>query len=217
MIALLTGGASCGKSALSERLCMDLGRNRVYLAAMRPFGKEGRDRVRKHRAMRAGKGFATVECYDDFSAVAHDARIVGATVLLECLGNVMANELFSEGSAPGGLDEAFARQAAGRVAEAVSSISEQAEHLVIVGNEVGCDGVEYPRETRIYQRALGELACAVAGRSDLVVECVAGQPVVLKANGAGARYAALLDGAWRKAGKAADFRAPNPGGGGGQL
>ena len=61
MMAFVTGGASCGKSAYAEQLCTNLGGNLVYLAAMRPFGEEGERRVRKHRAQRAGKGFTTVE------------------------------------------------------------------------------------------------------------------------------------------------------------
>ena len=75
MRALLTGGASCGKSAVAEDLCMGLGGSLVYLAAMRPFGEEGAARVRKHRAQRAGKGFQTVECYEDFKLVLEDGRI----------------------------------------------------------------------------------------------------------------------------------------------
>ena len=100
-MALVTGGASCGKSTLAEALCMGLEGSRVYLAAMRPFGREGEERVKRHRAQRAGKGFTTIECYEDFGKVADDPRIEGATVLLECLGNVVANDLFDEGCPSG--------------------------------------------------------------------------------------------------------------------
>ena len=68
MMTYVTGGASCGKSAEAERLCSLDGGRLVYLAAMRPFGEEGAQRVRKHRAQRAGKGFTTIECFDDFEA-----------------------------------------------------------------------------------------------------------------------------------------------------
>ena len=152
---------------------MELGGDRVYLAAMRPFGREGEERVKKHRAQRAGKGFQTVECYEGFESVADDPRIAGATVLLECLGNVVANDLFSEGESMGAVG----------VADAIGSIARTARHLVVVGNEVGGDGVEYSAETREYQRVLGAVARDVAQRSDLVIECVAGCPVVLKQGG----------------------------------
>ena len=176
MMSLVTGGASCGKSAYAEQMCMELGGPRVYLAAMRPFGQEGRERVRKHRAQRAGKGFETIECFEDFAAAVDDPRIEGATVLLECLGNVVANELFSDAPEPADALE--------RIEYAVAALVERASNVVIVGNEVGCDGVVYPEETRVYQQVLGELSCKLAQRSDLVVECVAGVPTVLKEVGA---------------------------------
>lgn len=172
MMLLVTGGVSSGKSAYAERACIELGGRRIYLAAMRPFGQEGRERVLKHRSLRAGKGFGTIECYEDFLGVINSPRIEGAAVLLECLGNVVANELFSGEFEPAGVAE--------RLERAVVLLAERASGVVIVTNEVGCDGFDYPEETRAYQQVLGELSCALARRADRVVECVVGVPVVLK-------------------------------------
>jgi adenosylcobinamide kinase/adenosylcobinamide-phosphate guanylyltransferase len=177
MIAFVTGGASCGKSAYAEQLCVELGGRLVYLAAMKPFGEEGARRVRKHRAQRAGKGFETVECYEDFSRMAHDERLDGATVLLECLGNVAANELFAD---DGFSETGDVRASCEGIMDVIDAIAERCAHLVIVGNEVGSDGVAYPGETRAYQDLVGSLACALAERSSRVVECVAGVPIVMK-------------------------------------
>ena len=105
MMFLVTGGANSGKSAYAEQLCMGLGGRRVYLAAMRPSGREGRERVSKHRSLRAGKGFEAIECYESFPAAVDDPRVKGAAVLLECLGNVVANELFSGPFEPAGAVE----------------------------------------------------------------------------------------------------------------
>ena len=177
MIALVTGGASCGKSAYAERLCVELGGRLVYLAAMRPFGEEGARRIRKHREQRAGKGFETVECYEDFSLMAHDERLKGATVLLECLGNVAANELFGPGEFLETGDLASCREG---IMSTIDAMCAQCANLVVVGNEVGADGVSYADETREYQELIGSLACALAKRCTRVVECVAGVPIVLK-------------------------------------
>ena len=187
MLAYITGGASCGKSTAAEELCLTLGEPRVYLAAMRPFGEEGARRVRKHRAQRAGKGFRTLECYEGFDAVLADEGLADATVLLECLGNVVANELFSEeGSEPGVVEgvesgvPAQAPSACARIVGNLEALADRCAHLVVVGNEVGADGVEYEVETRHYQQVLGDVACALTQHCDLVVESVAGVPVVLK-------------------------------------
>ena len=171
MMTFITGGASCGKSAEAERLCALAGGRLVYLAAMRPFGEEGAQRVRKHRAQRAGKGFTTIECYERFEAVLDDDRVVGAVVLLECLGNVVANEMFGEGTSQDGV--------ADRIVETIVELSRRCRHLIVVGNDVGCDGEEYPLETRVYQEVLGEVSCRLASRSDRVIECVAGVPITI--------------------------------------
>ena len=134
MMTYVTGSASCGKSAEAERLCSLDGGRLVYLAAMRPFGEEGAQRVRKHRAQRAGKGFTTIECFDDFEAVLDDERIVGATALLECLGNVVANEMFGDAASRDGV--------ADRIVDTIEELSRRCAHLVVVGNDVGISKVE---------------------------------------------------------------------------
>lgn len=190
MMTLITGGASCGKSAFAERICTELGGDLVYLAAMKPLGEEGAARVRKHRAQRAGKGFRTVECYEGLDAALASAAIDGATVLMECLGTVVSNELFriDEGQdggqakdQPPALDPDGVRA---RVLSFVQALARRCAHVIIVGNEVGCDGVDYGIETRVYEELLGGIACAIAAQSDAVVECVAGIPLALKRPGA---------------------------------
>ena len=182
MRALLTGGASCGKSALAEDLCLALGGNLVYLAAMRPFGEEGAARVRKHRAQRAGKGFETVECYEDFQLAVQDERTEGATVLLECLGNVVANEQFSDydANAGEGPKPKSADELGSRISGMLDALSRRCAHLVVVGNEVGADGCEYPAETTCYQQVIASVSRAWAAQCDFVAESGAGVPAVVK-------------------------------------
>lgn len=186
MMTLITGGASCGKSAFAERICTELGGGLVYLAAMKPLGEEGAARVRKHRAQRAGKGFRTVECYEGLDVALASDAIDGATVLMECLGTVVSNELFridegqdegQEKGQPPVLDPDGVRA---RVLSFVQALACRCAHVVVVGNEVGCDGVDYGMETRVYEELLGGVACAIAAQSDAVVECVAGVPLVIK-------------------------------------
>ena len=60
---------------------------------MLPFGEEGRLRVQRHRRMRRDKGFETVECYTNLSGLEIPE---GCAVLLECVSNLTANEMYQE-------------------------------------------------------------------------------------------------------------------------
>ena len=109
MMTLVGGGAASGKSAYSEALVCGIqspsedrnlsglldSAHRFYIATMQPFGKEAEERIRKHRAMRADKGFETMECFTA-GTIRGLSLPPGAAVLLEDLGNLCANELFSE-------------------------------------------------------------------------------------------------------------------------
>ncbi len=170
MTVLLTGGASCGKSAYAERLCLSLPGPRYYIAAMRPEGEEALERIARHRRLRAGKGFVTVERYRELAGLVLHRR---GTALLECVGTLTANEMFSEA---GGMSDP-----AGPVLEGVDALAGQCEHLILVTNEVGGGGLEaYGEGTRRYIAALGRINAALAARADRVCELVCGIPLPLK-------------------------------------
>ena len=166
MFVLIIGGSASGKSALAERWAVSLPRPRIYLAAMQVLDEESRGRVKRHRALRAGKGFETVEA----SIALWDAPIpAGATVLLEDLGNLLANEMFSPG---GGGSEAALR--------GVRSVRRRCENLILVTNEVFTGGTDYAGETADYLAGLAWLNRVLAAEADAVVEAVCGVPNVLK-------------------------------------
>ena len=100
MLILVTGGAASGKSEHAERLVCEKAQSRLYLATMQPFGKSAEARIARHRALRAGKGFATVERTLDLANLRLSRQYDG--ILLEDLGNLLANELFApEGAGAG--------------------------------------------------------------------------------------------------------------------
>ena len=181
MIALVTGGASSGKSAYAEQLACSLPGDRYYLAAMQPFSEEGARRIARHRALRAGKGFITIECYDGLDENFHfekdPSSEADATALLESLGNVVANELFAEDGSCLPYEETLRA-----VLDGVARVASLFDNLVIVGDEVGSDGLRYDEVTETFIHVIGSASCAIAARSDLVVECVAGQPLIIKAS-----------------------------------
>ena len=178
MMVLVTGGAASGKSEYAERLvCGEVPEAedapaaegpRIYVAAMQPFGREAEERIRKHRAAREHRGFLTVERYTDLTGLSVPP---GSRVLLEDLGNLTANEMFSSGGTadPG--------ETADTVIRGLLRLKEQCGLLVAVTNEIFSGGCGYPAETTHYMRALGEVNRRAAAAADGVTEVVCGIPV----------------------------------------
>ncbi len=170
MITLMTGGSACGKSSYAESLAVRLSTPRYYLAAMQPFGEGGAQKVEKHRRMRAGKGFETIERYRDYASL--DFAEKGGTALLECICNLTANEMFSD---DGTMSDPYEKVISG-----VKHIAGQCDNLIIITNDVGSDTGGYGEGTMRYVRALGRINIALAEMADNVYELVAGIPIVLK-------------------------------------
>ena len=62
MITLIIGTNNSGKSELAEKLAVQRGTGRkYYLATMQLCDDASRARAEKHRRMRAGKGFLTID------------------------------------------------------------------------------------------------------------------------------------------------------------
>lgn len=170
MTMLIVGGAASGKSAYAEKLVLKVPqRPRVYIATMEPFDDECRRRIERHRSMRAEKEFETVECYTALSSVEIPA---GSTVLLECMSNLCANELYSP---QGGGDVA-----AESILRGVERLAARCGALFIVSNEVFSGGSRYEGDTLRYLRLLAEVNRRLAALMDNVCEVVCGVPVYHK-------------------------------------
>ena len=172
MFTLVIGGAASGKSGYAEGLVLlSPHRPRYYIATMEPFGEEGRRRVEKHRRMRADKEFETVECYHTLPSVRLPQR---GTVLLECIGNLAANELYSPGGA-GSVERALSA-----IVDGVDALLDQCADLVVVSNEVFTGGADYAGGTKDYLRLVAGANRALAKRADRVCEVVCGLPQYYK-------------------------------------
>lgn len=170
MMILVTGGSGSGKSAYAEDCVLMLSEKpRTYIATMIPYDEEGKKRVQRHRNMRAGKGFDTVECYTDLKNLKLEN---GGTVLLECMSNLVANEMFSEGGA--------GKDTVPEVLKGIETLRNQADHLVVVTNEIFSDGAVYDGDMLLYEEYLGRINQAMAAMADQVTEVVYGIPVYHK-------------------------------------
>lgn len=170
MLILVTGGSGSGKSAFAEDRVLSLGEaKRIYIATMHPFDQESFKRIERHRKMRAGKGFDTIECYTGLK----DVQISGdSVVLLECMSNLTANEMFEENGAHQNTVE--------EILAGVQKLKERARHVVIVTNEIFSDAAFFEGDMDTYLKDLGKINQETAQMADEVVEVVYGIPVYHK-------------------------------------
>ena len=169
MRALVIGGAASGKSEYAEALAIGLPGPHFYVATMKPCDEEDWQRIEKHRAMRAEKGFTTVERYTNLSCLTLPAR---GTVLLECLGNLAANELF--------LPEGAGLDAQDAIVRGIEKLLTQCHNLVVVSNDIFAGGCDYAGDTGRYLELAAGVNRSLAERFDRVAEIVCGIPLTVK-------------------------------------
>lgn len=177
-LILVYGGSGSGKSAWAEKTLLaeaarTPGSRAVYLAAMESAGPEAASRIQRHRAMRARHG---AEAGLDFVTVERPTDIGGAPVragdfvLLEDLGNLLANEIWS----PAGVGP---QNASAHILTGVHTILERASLLLIVSNDIFSDGVRYDESTTAYIRQLASLHRSLSAIAEQTVEVVCGIPL----------------------------------------
>lgn len=176
MMTLIIGGSGSGKSAFAEEYTVSAAgeKKKYYIATMKVYDEEGKRKVEKHHMQRRGKGFRTIESPVDIEKAASGIREDHVLVLLECMSNLVANEMFS-GEVPEKRDTVVRKVTSG-----IRSLKERVEHLVIVTNHIFEDGIEYDSMTMEYIGALGEINEHLAAMSEKVVEVVVGIPIALK-------------------------------------
>jgi adenosylcobinamide kinase/adenosylcobinamide-phosphate guanylyltransferase len=196
MMVLVVGGSGSGKSSYAEKVTVSLAQESVkeitksentslsdfklniakkyYLATMQVFDDEGRKKVERHRNLRSGKGFFTIEQPTRISGALEKMEDGDRTVLLECISNLTANEMFSEKKTMTEI------QVTENVIRDIKMLKEQTNHLVVVSNNIFEDGITYDETTTKYIRAMGKINQKLAALADRVVEVVAGIPVTLK-------------------------------------
>ena len=167
MLIFISGSSGSGKSLYAEERLLALSGNaqahdRVYLATSEIYDDEMKARVMRHRLMRSGKGFRTIERTHDIREIAVNHN---SCVLLEDLANLTANELFGNNASS---EKIFAD---------IMNIYSRCLHLVIVSCEVFSDCKNYDALTENYVRELARLHIKIARVSDEVTEVISGIPV----------------------------------------
>lgn len=174
MLTLILGGAGSGKSEYGENFAgkaAEKGAAKIYLATMEAYDLESRQRIQKHRLQREGKGFTTIEMPRNLQS---ECIPEGSVVLLECLSNLVANEMFQ------GNEIIPEEEIVLQIWEELKSLEKRAERVIIISNQIFSDGIDYDTGTKAYQKALGELHQKISQCAEQVIEIVCGIPIFLK-------------------------------------
>ena len=170
MMHLITGGSGSGKSAYAEEQVLAAGPGkRIYIATMIPYGEEGKQRVERHRKLRAMKQFETEECYTGLAELCVPQDSI---VLLECMSNLVANEVFEQDGAH--------ERTVDAVTDGIRRLQEQTKQLFVVTNEIFSDGISYDDQSMRYMEYLGCVNRRIAQMADRVTEVVYGIPLKVK-------------------------------------
>ena len=189
MIYLVYGGSGSGKSSFAESLLSGFdSTHKYYIATMkvRPDDADAQKKIARHKEMRAGKGFLTLEKtsnLDEITLSAGGSAAVEGTgagsvssALLECMSNLCANEMFDTADGVPKSPE----EVSDKIISEMNYLAELFEKLVIVTNNIFEDGIEYDETTRAYMNTLSNINCKLAAMADRVYEVVAGIPLDLK-------------------------------------
>ncbi len=191
MMITIIGGSDSGKSAYAESVLLALtektgalqgrktGENageRFYLATMEPYGEEAEQKIARHRKQRAGKKIKTIACYRNLkTAVKELEKRNNPSVLLECMTNLTANEMFSEEVSPADGETPYEK-----ICDGILGLKAVCENLVVVTGNLFADGIIYAEETEEYRKLLGRLNCFLGKESDILIEVKAGKPIFWK-------------------------------------
>ncbi len=165
---LVLGGARSGKSAFAERLALQGGLERVYLATAEAYDDEMRARIARHRADRATDGWRTIEERLDLAGVLARESAPSRVVLVDCLTLWLSNVML------GGYSVTDAQ------AGLISALAAASGPVLLVSNEIGLGLVPETALGREFRDAQGRLNQAIAAVLPSVVFIAAGLPLVLK-------------------------------------
>ena len=174
MLVFISGGVRSGKSTLGEKMSGEIALGKkYYLATSEIYDDEIAERVRLHKLQRKDKGFTTVEKSTQIGDIAHLFKKQD-TVLLDCLGTLLANEMFGSDKIENPNETVV------RIYEDIKKINESSENLIIVSNDVFSDGCRYQDSVIQYIDALALLHWEIVELADEAIECVSGNIIKQK-------------------------------------
>ena len=175
MLTLITGASGSGKSLFAEQYIKQKWKSDqelFYVATMKPYGEETKQKIERHREQREGKGFLTIECYEGLDTISIQKK--ESAILLECLSNLLANAMYDE------MGNRVDRGIVERIGRELEQLEAKCSRLVVVTNEVFSAVPSKWEDSVIYIRNLGHLNQKLAKKAEEVYEVIGGIPMKRK-------------------------------------
>lgn len=185
MFVLVMGRNKSGKSRYAEKLCARMaeaeGTPLLYLATMIPFGEgeEGAGCVARHRRQREPYDFTTLERPFNIAQLPAEALPPAATVLLEDVSNLLANNIFSPREGIEVPVEGFPA-VGGAVYEDVLAFAARCRNLAAVSIGGLVPSHLFDEGTNGYINTLNGINGRLFEAADVVVEMEDGKPHIRK-------------------------------------
>ncbi|RLJ59429.1 adenosylcobinamide kinase /adenosylcobinamide-phosphate guanylyltransferase [Litoreibacter meonggei] len=168
-LTMMLGGAASGKSAFAERAIAETSSDKakIYIATAQAFDDEMRAKISDHRQARAADGWNTVE-EPLLATAALERAAKDQVILLDCATLWLTNQLLAGADLYAESDKL------------VRALVASPAQVVVVTNEVGQGIVPEHAMSRQFREAQGKLNQGIAREAQLVVQVIAGLPLVLK-------------------------------------
>ena len=197
MLTIIIGASGSGKSLFAKEYAKQVYEEKVeqgiegslfYIATMLPYGIETQKKIERHKIQREGKPFYVIEQYKDIekslACIRERKRIEEkkeSTVLLDCLSNLVANELYDE-ERQEEEENTWTNQVAEKIIDGIQKLEKQTGHCIIVTNDIFREGFGTWEGTKEYLSCLGKIHVALVHQAEVVYEVVAGIPICMKRN-----------------------------------
>ncbi len=157
-VVFVVGGNRSGKSFFAQTYAESLSGKRVYVATAIAFDEEMKERIRKHKSIRADKWHETIEEPYNISRILSNMRGKTDVMLIDCI-TLWLNNLILK------FENDF-QKIYREIDKFVKEISNVTYNLFIVSNEVGMGIVPENKIARLFRDLSGYANQKIAKASD---------------------------------------------------
>ncbi len=146
----------------------------IYIATMKPFDEEDKERIKKHIKNREGFNFITLEVEKNLHEIVKNISEED-TILIDSITSLLTNEMF--------IDNEIIKNPSVNILNGLKQIILKAENTIIVSDYIFNDAIKYDEITKNFQKELAIINRALAELCDNVIECSFGNMKCHKCKG----------------------------------